>query len=108
MVPAVDLSAAECVEARIWTALRTVEDPEIPVSVVGMGLIVGVGEMVGLTVIVGLTEKVRLIVGVGVMVGLTVMLGLAEKVGVMVAVAAQTGPILVILNGRGILMPPTS
>jgi metal-sulfur cluster biosynthetic enzyme len=31
------------VEARIWEALRRVEDPEIPVSVVGMGLIVSVG-----------------------------------------------------------------
>jgi metal-sulfur cluster biosynthetic enzyme len=30
------------VEARIWHALREVEDPEIPVSVVGMGLIVSV------------------------------------------------------------------
>ena len=30
------------VEARIWDALRRVEDPEIPVSVVGMGLIVSV------------------------------------------------------------------
>jgi len=28
------------VEARLWQALREVEDPEIPVSVVGMGLIV--------------------------------------------------------------------
>jgi metal-sulfur cluster biosynthetic enzyme len=28
--------------ARIWTALHEVEDPEIPVSVVGMGLIVAV------------------------------------------------------------------
>ena len=28
------------VEARLWRALREVEDPEIPVSVVGMGLIV--------------------------------------------------------------------
>jgi metal-sulfur cluster biosynthetic enzyme len=28
------------VEARLWEALRKVEDPEIPVSVVGMGLIV--------------------------------------------------------------------
>ena len=27
-------------EARLWQALREVEDPEIPVSVVGMGLIV--------------------------------------------------------------------
>jgi metal-sulfur cluster biosynthetic enzyme len=30
-------------EARIWEALRHVEDPEIPVSVLGMGLIVSVG-----------------------------------------------------------------
>jgi metal-sulfur cluster biosynthetic enzyme len=30
------------VEARLWRALREVEDPEIPISVVGMGLIVGV------------------------------------------------------------------
>jgi metal-sulfur cluster biosynthetic enzyme len=30
------------VEARIWDALRRVEDPEIPISVVGMGLIVSV------------------------------------------------------------------
>ena len=28
------------VEARLWEALRHVEDPEIPVSVLGMGLIV--------------------------------------------------------------------
>jgi metal-sulfur cluster biosynthetic enzyme len=28
------------VEARLWDALRKVEDPEIPISVVGMGLIV--------------------------------------------------------------------
>ena len=28
------------VEARLWEALRDVEDPEIPISVVGMGLIV--------------------------------------------------------------------
>jgi metal-sulfur cluster biosynthetic enzyme len=34
------LTDAERVEARLWNALRTVEDPEIPVSVVGMGLIV--------------------------------------------------------------------
>jgi metal-sulfur cluster biosynthetic enzyme len=34
------LSPKEQVEARLWEALRTVEDPEIPVSVVGMGLIV--------------------------------------------------------------------
>ena len=30
------------VEARLWRALRGVEDPEIPISVVGMGLIVSV------------------------------------------------------------------
>ena len=34
------LTAAERVEARLWDALRKVEDPEIPVSVVGMGLII--------------------------------------------------------------------
>src|SRR5262249_8729614 len=34
------LSAAESVEARLWLALGDVEDPEIPVSVVGLGLIV--------------------------------------------------------------------
>jgi metal-sulfur cluster biosynthetic enzyme len=32
----------EPVEAQIWRALRQVEDPEIPISVVGMGLIVSV------------------------------------------------------------------
>jgi metal-sulfur cluster biosynthetic enzyme len=31
---------SDSVEARLWEALRGVEDPEIPVSVVGMGLIV--------------------------------------------------------------------
>jgi metal-sulfur cluster biosynthetic enzyme len=30
------------VEARLWRALRDVEDPELPISVVGMGLIVSV------------------------------------------------------------------
>ena len=30
----------DSVEARLWEALRRVEDPEIPVSVLGMGLIV--------------------------------------------------------------------
>jgi metal-sulfur cluster biosynthetic enzyme len=34
------LTAVEHVEARLWSALREVEDPEIPISVVGMGLIV--------------------------------------------------------------------
>ena len=40
MTPELPLSAAEEVEARLWTALRDVEDPEIPVSVVNLGLIV--------------------------------------------------------------------
>ena len=31
---------SEAVEARLWRALQEVEDPEIPISVVGMGLIV--------------------------------------------------------------------
>ncbi len=30
------------VEARLWQALQDVEDPEIPISVVNMGLIVGI------------------------------------------------------------------
>ena len=34
------MTPAEQVEARLWLALRDVEDPEIPISVVGMGLIV--------------------------------------------------------------------
>lgn len=34
------VTVTEAVEARLWDALRRVEDPEIPVSVVGMGLIV--------------------------------------------------------------------
>jgi metal-sulfur cluster biosynthetic enzyme len=34
------LTAEQAVEARLWTALQDVEDPEIPISVVGMGLIV--------------------------------------------------------------------
>ncbi len=36
------LTPVESVEARLWLALRDVEDPEIPVSVVGMGLIVSI------------------------------------------------------------------
>jgi metal-sulfur cluster biosynthetic enzyme len=34
------MTARADVEARLWLALREVEDPEIPISVVGMGLIV--------------------------------------------------------------------
>ena len=41
-MPVAELTATEQVEARIWSALREVEDPEIPISVVGMGLIVSV------------------------------------------------------------------
>jgi metal-sulfur cluster biosynthetic enzyme len=40
-------TATEQVEARIWDALRQVEDPEIPVSVVGMGLIMSVAYQPG-------------------------------------------------------------
>ena len=36
------LSDTEQVEARIWESLRHVEDPEIPISVLAMGLIVSV------------------------------------------------------------------
>lgn len=42
-----ELTAQEAVEARIWEALRSVEDPEIPISVVGMGLIVSVAYAAG-------------------------------------------------------------
>jgi metal-sulfur cluster biosynthetic enzyme len=35
-----ELTVAERAEARMWAALRDVEDPEIPISIVGMGLIV--------------------------------------------------------------------
>jgi len=34
------LTPLQEVEARLWVALQDVEDPEIPISVVGMGLIV--------------------------------------------------------------------
>lgn len=43
--PSAGARAAECraeVDRRIWERLREVQDPEIPVSVVGMGLIVSV------------------------------------------------------------------
>lgn len=36
------LTPAQEVEARLWRALGDVQDPEIPVSVVGMGLIVSI------------------------------------------------------------------
>jgi metal-sulfur cluster biosynthetic enzyme len=36
------LTDTQTVEARLWLALREVEDPEIPISVVGMGLIVAI------------------------------------------------------------------
>jgi metal-sulfur cluster biosynthetic enzyme len=36
------MTGVQAVEARLWTALQDVEDPEIPISVVGMGLIVSV------------------------------------------------------------------
>jgi metal-sulfur cluster biosynthetic enzyme len=36
------LTETQSVEARLWLALREVEDPEIPISVVGMGLIVAI------------------------------------------------------------------
>lgn len=39
---ATPLGVAEAVEARLWRALKEVEDPEIPISVVGMGLIVSI------------------------------------------------------------------
>lgn len=36
------------VEARLWQALQEVEDPEIPISVVGMGLIVDLAYAAGI------------------------------------------------------------
>jgi metal-sulfur cluster biosynthetic enzyme len=36
------LTPEQEVEARLWVALQDVEDPEIPISVVGMGLIVAI------------------------------------------------------------------
>jgi metal-sulfur cluster biosynthetic enzyme len=36
------LTRQQEVEARLWLALRDVEDPEIPISVVGMGLIISI------------------------------------------------------------------
>jgi metal-sulfur cluster biosynthetic enzyme len=42
MTGAPALTAVQQVEARLWTALQDVEDPEIPISVVGMGLIVSI------------------------------------------------------------------
>jgi metal-sulfur cluster biosynthetic enzyme len=36
------LTPTQAVQARLWTALKDVEDPEIPISVVGMGLIVSI------------------------------------------------------------------
>ncbi|MHB8691526.1 MAG: metal-sulfur cluster assembly factor [Solirubrobacteraceae bacterium] len=37
-----ELTLVDQMEARIWEALRHVDDPEIPVSVLGLGLIVSV------------------------------------------------------------------
>ena len=44
MTPSIsgDRGLTDAVEARLWQALQDVEDPEIPVSVVGMGLIVSI------------------------------------------------------------------
>ena len=36
------IAGSKSVEARLWLALKDVEDPEIPISVVGMGLIVSI------------------------------------------------------------------
>lgn len=44
---AAPLSVRQEVEARLWRALQDVEDPEIPVSVVGMGLIVSLAYAAG-------------------------------------------------------------
>jgi metal-sulfur cluster biosynthetic enzyme len=50
------MSAQNLVEARLWGALREVEDPEIPVSVLGLGLIVSLAyDPLGRTASVELT-----------------------------------------------------
>jgi metal-sulfur cluster biosynthetic enzyme len=36
------IATSQSVEARLWLALKEVEDPEIPISIVGMGLIVSI------------------------------------------------------------------
>ena len=41
------MTATQTVEARLWLALKEVEDPEIPISVVGMGLIVSLAYEAG-------------------------------------------------------------
>ena len=41
------LTPEQEVEARLWIALQDVEDPEIPISVVGMGLIVSIAYAAG-------------------------------------------------------------
>ena len=41
------MTPARQVEARLWRALQEVEDPEIPISVVGMGLIVSIAYRAG-------------------------------------------------------------
>ena len=45
------MTTAQEVEARLWVALQDVEDPEIPISVVGMGLIVGLSYDAGVVAI---------------------------------------------------------
>lgn len=40
--PAPDVEAASGVEREVWTALRSVQDPELPVSIVDLGLVYGV------------------------------------------------------------------
>jgi metal-sulfur cluster biosynthetic enzyme len=42
------MTATQTVEARLWLALKEVEDPEIPISVVGMGLIVSLAYDAGI------------------------------------------------------------
>jgi metal-sulfur cluster biosynthetic enzyme len=42
-----ELTETQQIEARLWEALRTVQDPEIPVSVLGLGLIVSLRYLAG-------------------------------------------------------------
>ena len=53
------LTAPQAVEARLWRALGDVQDPEIPVSVVGMGLMTRIGADTALDYDQFLTKRPR-------------------------------------------------
>ena len=37
------MTGIPCLEDRVWQALREIEDPELPISIVDLGLVVGLG-----------------------------------------------------------------